>query len=251
MEDLVKILEILKKFTDLIQGDQAFISSIIPLTKLVLKKINNKVQEGADSALIEEFLRCLITAITYRFARHFRDIDLNIASFLDPRFKDSFLESDYTVDLITEILVKELDLLSKTMPDLFDIFDIYEKSLNSRKIKVEEEEDLFWKEFENSNMLGDKHDKVLETEIKLYLVEKMVSKEIDPSIYWSLNKSKYPKISILARKYLTPLPTSAYSERCFSLSSNIITKKRSRLCPEMAEILVFLNKNLQLSSIVK
>lgn len=93
--------------------------------------------------------------------------------------------------------------------------------------------------------------RVYDTELKLYLIENKISKEADPSDYWSLNSNKYPRISVLARKHITSLPTSAYSERCFSLSANIITKKRTTLCPELAEMLVFLHKNIELSAIVK
>ena len=130
--------------------------------------------------------------------------------------------------------------------------DSNENVLNMKRKKVGEEESGFWKEFENSNMLGVEYDnEALKTELKLFLIENKLSKEADPSDYWSLNSNKYPRISVLARKYLTSLPTSAYSERCFSLSANIITKKRTTLCPELAETLVFLHKNIELSAIVK
>ena len=47
--------------------------------------------------------------------------------------------------------------------------------------------------------------------------------------YWKKNGYKYPILSILARRYLAIPSTSATIERIFSLSSNIITKKRNRL----------------------
>jgi hypothetical protein len=84
-----------------------------------------------------------------------------------------------------------------------------------------------------------------------YLTENRASKIILPSNYWFQNIEKYPKLSVLAKKYLSPLPTSAYSERCFSMAAKIISKKRCRLCPEMAEMFLFLNKNINLCSFIK
>lgn len=180
-------------------------------------------------------------------------MDLLLASFLDPRFKLDLLGPEYTEQFISDVLTIQQESIIKQTPDLFTNIEINEKSLVLKRIKPEEEESDFWREFDNSNMLGhnSNDEALIKQEIKSYLLESKISKEGDPSIYWSLNHNKYPRLSVLARKYLTALPTSAYSERCFSLSSNILTKKRSSLCPETAEILVFLNKNFGLCQVIK
>ena len=204
--------------------------------------------------MIEDFLERLKTAIIYRFGPHFKDINLNLATFLDPRFKDQYTNEEYDLESISNILTKDYVTIKKVIPDLFESFEKLEESLNTKRIRVEEDDDYddLWQEFENSNMIGENKEKEsFNAEMKLYLIENKIPKKINPSIYWSKNSKTYPRLSVLARKYLTPLPTSAYSERCFSLSGEIISKKRSRLCPEMAEILVFLNKNFDLCMNVK
>jgi len=64
--------------------------------------------------------------------------------------------------------------------------------------------------------------------------------------YWQQCESEYPHCALLARKYLSIPATSVQSERLFSASGRVITKSRSRLLPDRAESLVFLNKNIEL-----
>ena len=82
-------------------------------------------------------------------------------------------------------------------------------------------------------------------------MEKNFKKDTNPSLFWINNSQTYQRLSVLARRYLTPLPNSAYSERCFSLSGEIISKKRTSLCPEKVEMIEFLNKNFDLCMLVK
>ncbi|ELT95740.1 hypothetical protein CAPTEDRAFT_140410 [Capitella teleta] len=53
----------------------------------------------------------------------------------------------------------------------------------------------------------------------------------------------FPRIALLAKKYLAIPATSAPSERVFSTAGNIVTPKRSRLNPEKVNMLVFLAHN--------
>ena len=49
----------------------------------------------------------------------------------------------------------------------------------------------------------------------------------------------------LAKKYLTPPPTSTDIERLFSVAGLILTDKRAKLLPENADKLLFLKENLR------
>ena len=53
-------------------------------------------------------------------------------------------------------------------------------------------------------------------------------------------------LSKLARKVLTPPPTSTDVERLFSTAANILTEKRNRLLPVNVEKLLFLKSNMEL-----
>ena len=66
----------------------------------------------------------------------------------------------------------------------------------------------------------------------------------DPLKWWATNQHSYPRcMSHLARKYLAIPASSVPSERIFSLTGNLVNKKRSQLSPENIDRLVFLNKN--------
>jgi hypothetical protein len=76
-----------------------------------------------------------------------------------------------------------------------------------------------------------------------YENEKEISRNENPLEWWAMNKRKYPSLSQLAYKYLCILATSVPSERMFSTSEHLTSDRRSRLTPENANILLFLNKN--------
>ena len=82
-----------------------------------------------------------------------------------------------------------------------------------------------------------------DAEFNAYLTDSSVRRE-DGLLWWKTNIAKFPHAAVLARRYLGIPPTSAASERLFSLSGRVITKTRNRLLPETATCLVFLNKNL-------
>ena len=62
--------------------------------------------------------------------------------------------------------------------------------------------------------------------------------------FWKVNENKFPVLSQLARKYLIIPATSAPTERLFSTASLVISKKRSRLNPDVAGTQIFLSKIL-------
>jgi len=64
--------------------------------------------------------------------------------------------------------------------------------------------------------------------------------------WWSRNAQAFPKCACLAKKCLAIPATSVQSERLFSATGRLISKMRSRLLPERAECMVFMNRNMDL-----
>ena len=56
--------------------------------------------------------------------------------------------------------------------------------------------------------------------------------------WWNENKSDFPILSIIAKDYLSIMPTSVCSERHFSLSGLTIDILRSSLHPDTAQYLI-------------
>ena len=62
--------------------------------------------------------------------------------------------------------------------------------------------------------------------------------------FWKLKELKYPRLSILAMKYLYVQATSTPSERVFSKMGNVVSKKRNKITPEHTNETIFLSNIL-------
>ncbi|KAK3917146.1 E3 SUMO-protein ligase ZBED1 [Frankliniella fusca] len=73
-----------------------------------------------------------------------------------------------------------------------------------------------------------------------------VHMETDIRLWWKERVDTYPRLAVLARKYLSMPATSTPSERLFSVGGNIITDTRTCLGGELSETLIFLSSNKSL-----
>ena len=64
------------------------------------------------------------------------------------------------------------------------------------------------------------------------------------SLYIHADKAWSKEMCNLAKKFLTPTPTSADVERLFSTCAEILNKRRNRLSPHNAEMLLFCHENI-------
>ena len=82
-----------------------------------------------------------------------------------------------------------------------------------------------------------------ENEVESYLRESSAALELDPLDWWKVNGLRFPRLAILARRYLCVPGTSVPSERVFSAANLTVNRLRTRLTPEHVDMLIFLNKN--------
>jgi len=80
-------------------------------------------------------------------------------------------------------------------------------------------------------------------DIKDTKVEQYLKKQFHRGNLYVWQKDRFPRLSILARKYLAPPPTSAASEHLFTTAGDIYDEKRNRLAPERAEAVLFIKKS--------
>ena len=92
-------------------------------------------------------------------------------------------------------------------------------------------------------------DSVTET-VRAYLSDHMPSRESSPLQWWKMNSSQYNLLVPLVKTYLSVPATSTPSERIFSCGRLIANHLRSSLNPEHLNMLVFLNKNYKLDSMI-
>jgi hypothetical protein len=170
---------------------------------------------------------------------------------LDPRWKDfSFLNrSSYqnhneTLTLLNKLEAFEAKKLSylflqEQFNSLFGITSVLSPS-NIQQEK-EKEFDLFDIMVTNYVITSSNN---RDSELLMYENEREIYRTENPLEWWNINKTKYPILPQLAYKYLCITGTSVPSERMFSATGHLTSDRRSRLTPENADTLLFLNKNM-------
>ena len=82
----------------------------------------------------------------------------------------------------------------------------------------------------------------VEKELENYVNEPKLNEDSDPLLdFWKRKESIYPRLSVLARKYLCIQATSTPSERVFSKMGNTVSKKRNRITPAHTNQTIFLS----------
>ena len=77
-------------------------------------------------------------------------------------------------------------------------------------------------------------------ELERYLAEPISQVSFtDVLNWWKINSKTYPKLAIIARKYLAVSATSSASESAFRYGGLTVTELRNRLSPECVSDLLF------------
>nr|XP_055062477.1 E3 SUMO-protein ligase ZBED1-like [Misgurnus anguillicaudatus] len=249
LETVKAVLEPLSPFTDALSGEKhTTLSSVLPL----LWKIYDCLSyEQSDSALTQEMKEKINEYLRHRYDNLQLQLLLNTATYLDPRFKNSFvsLKDDVKQSLLDEV---------KKMGNDGNVSQVSGESSQvrpSKKSKTDLKQLL-------STIQGEKKEKgepasssqtqltasdELNGEFLVYSQMPEVSAEDDPLSWWKTNMGTLPQLSEFARKYLCIAASSCSSERVFSTAGYIVSPRRSRLTQEHVDMLVFLSKNLEMT----
>jgi hypothetical protein len=156
-----------------------------------------------------------------------------IAALLDPRKKKTAFANN------------EQKVLAKA-----NLHEIYELAKNTN-IQLEECEPKPKKRKTSTrvykrSLFSDDESHDLQTEdneVERYLVMAQIKNDQDPLKWWDVNKSQFPVLAQLARKYLSIQATSGASERVFSDAGLIMSSKRTSMKTDLFEALIFLKRN--------
>ena len=84
-------------------------------------------------------------------------------------------------------------------------------------------------------------------ELDRYLTRTHATEDEDPHEWWRETGSKlYPSLAAIAKQILCIPATSIPCERLFSSAGAVLSKRRARLRPQLAEGLVFLHENIDI-----
>ncbi|GBP63177.1 Zinc finger BED domain-containing protein 4 [Eumeta japonica] len=169
---------------------------------------------------------------------------------LDPRFKNTYLNSD-EVDIATMTIENHMRIYADNSCETAGTSD-QELSSSYRLFPYEKDGGL-WdvhdkstsQEIQSSDV-SDKDD--LSTHVKknieIYLAEPRLQRNADIYSYWDC--SPFVSLRKVALKYLSAPPTTVSSEQLFSAAGQIYSDRRSNLLKENVDKLLFLTYNIRL-----
>ena len=259
LQAIDKAISPLSSLTDILSGEQyVTVSAVLPMLH-ILETDLLKVQE-TDTQLTKDIKHCIVADIKSRYTESKLAeniiLMLQVASFLDPRFKTKYMEHLGEIELIS---VKQ-KVLDECMSLTYEEATAATRSASEPVPPAPKKRNLgtLFKDHETrireEEQLTDESTQVVNTEeqqrqqatkeVDDYLSASRLDFEEDPLLWWKGQPLNYPILQKVAQKYLCVCATSSASERLFSTAGNVVSSFRSTLKPDKVDMLVFLSKNL-------
>jgi len=231
IENLISLLKPLYVVTNVFCSENhSPASMVIPLLSKLLD-CHFKLK-ATDDQYITDFKCTIIFEIKERFKFERNETSSvsvrQIASFLDPRYKDLEFEPNFMREKIR-----------MSVKDLLERFDEHE--INLEQIPPVESSDLEYL-YGNTATADDN----LTNQLQIYIAEPPLRFDLNPYEWWKSRENKCSTLAALAKQYLAISATSVSSERYFSTAGNIVTSKRSCLLTKNVNMLTFLFQNKKL-----
>ena len=251
MPKVTKLLKPIYTATLSIEGDQASISDIIPITKRMKMELE-QVHDFGIGTLKSDLLENIHNYLEGGDIRaHFVNIETSdvhtFATLLDPRYKGLFFQRKENAERAKQklrCLAKEFLNSRKfeaTVPDSAPTPNTFDLLDDSRPLSWED--CVLSEDDEDAHMQGICD---IEKEFKEYFSNcKRIPIDGDCLMFWKVSEKQFPILSFLARTYLCPPASSSASEREFSIAGIITNNRRIRLLPTNTERLLFLKYNLR------
>ncbi|XP_074551526.1 E3 SUMO-protein ligase ZBED1-like [Halichoeres trimaculatus] len=245
LEAVQKVLKPLQEFTDALSGEEYVTLSYV---KPVLHLFNESLLacEEGDSELCKSIKTSILEYLNSKYSDPATTDLLEMASFVDPRFRATYIPSE-KVDALKHRAVLDVEMLladqSSCQPPY--LLTVPEPADGEGAVAPKAKKTLasFFKQ-RTATTTASTLREAIENELSSYLQSASVESDTDPLKWWKDHEVVFPALSHLAKKYLLVPATSSPSERVFSCSGNIVTCHRASLKPDMVDRLVFLAQNL-------
>ncbi|XP_051816727.1 E3 SUMO-protein ligase ZBED1-like [Acanthochromis polyacanthus] len=245
LESIHKALHPLLEFTDALSGEE-YVS--ISYLKPVLHHLATSVlaDDAEDTELTKSIKSKVQTYLENKYSCPITQELLDVASFLDPRFKTKYTNTDKIPIIKSRLKTEMLDILRQEKRSRTESAHGPQSAHSSGAKGKKSIGSLFKSSASASDVssVSVQPEDVVEAEFCSYLLAPLIDGEDDPLKWWKEYKFNFPHLSKMARKYLCIPATSAASERLFSTGGNIVTCTRASLKPANVDMLVFLAKNL-------
>lgn len=207
--------------------------------------------EEGDSELCKSIKTCIVDYLNAKYADPATSDLLDMASLVDPRFRDKYIPSEKINAVKKQAVFKAESLLADqgrcqpdpAVPTVAMPTDQVEIMPPPAK-KKEKSLACFFKQSTATTISTLTRREAIETELSSYLQSVNAESDTNPLKWWKEHETLFPALSHLAKKYLLVPATSSPSERVFSCSGNIVTCHRASLKLEAVDRLVFLAHNM-------
>lgn len=246
MEKVVKVLGPFKEATLKLSAASSCISQSIPIITSILHTL--KPSNVITDFGVKDLKRRLRENLNRRLDFLERSEIHSLATLLDPRYKNCFFTSSQAKEEAERRLVDYLkvEVLSGPLSRQNSLEEVDDPGL------CDGLEAAFKAIQQNAKRASD----TIEKETAEDVVKAFLSAKLEASClsWWQKfeTESKDKKIQMalcrIAKKYLTPPPTSTNCERLFSVAGQVMDEKRARMLPENLEKILFLRENLLASN---
>lgn len=247
LEAVQRALKPLQEFTDALSGEGYVTLSYI---RPVLHLFNNKLlaPQESDGELANSIRHTILTYLNEKYSEPSTSDLLDMASFVDPRFRGTYVCSEKLAALKERVIYEAEELLAPAAANQAGPQSAAEQRVMADPTppiakKRKTLASFFEQDASPSNLTPRES---IKNELSSYLQSLCLDSKADPLQWWREHQVAYPALSSLARKYLCVPATSSPSERIFSCSGNIVTCQRASLKPDTVDRLVFLAQNLKM-----
>ena len=233
-DTLPRIIQILQPFflvTEEISAEKYVSISKIILFKKRLIIFTDMCQDEGVTGILSAELRLQLNKYIHNYETNER---YSIPALLDPRFRDLSFDN--------QILVNEIRKQIINIANPLEV--VGHPTVSYEAVRVPEEASSFWATFDTQVLTKNTIacTSGVSAELSNYMKEPYLPRHENPLSYWKTNSVKYPILATLAKEYICIMATSVPSERVFSKTGEIISKKRNRLKDNIVNKILFLNR---------
>ena len=245
LSQMVTVLKPLQMATTVFSLEQnASCSIIYPVINGLL--FNHLVGAEGDLPAVQRFKRTVALELERRFAPS-SDVTAKslpvLCAAVDPRYAHLRFLSPEQREITREELIGRLEALEIEESDSTDCTEA-DGPPSKKRMSPEKDSAISAMQFLLGTLSEKESIDTSSDEVEHFQKEHALDPDSNALEWWKKNAERLPTLSRLARQLLCIPATSVPSERIFSISGNIVTKKRASLKPENVDMLVFLNKNL-------
>ncbi|CAJ1087170.1 zinc finger BED domain-containing protein 1-like isoform X1 [Xyrichtys novacula] len=262
LDGLIEVLQPFKVVADMITLCRyPTISMVRPVLHMLLST-TLKLRDGdlKEISMIKEVLSKVLSSTYSQNSPLSHEISmlLNIATFLDPRYKKlPFLSAQERSKVENNIIEEAKAILEKQSAErpCLDDFSLLSEEPPSKKqtplreapsSSVAQDNPLaaIFCQSDSDQSQEELHAQVVE-ELSNYKSQRVLGLNEDPLLWWSSHAPLFPTLPKVLQRYWCIPATSVPCHRLFSSSGTVLCGKRNRLTPALVNQQVFLYENLR------